>query len=415
MMTAYTTIDLEKSIARKYNALSANMDEYTRRIWAAAEVKELGRGGAAIVRRATGLDWKTICRGIRELEEQQVSPRAKGQLRRIRKQGGGRKSLRLQDPTLLSDLDTLIEPTVRGDPMSGIRWTCKSTRKLAKELHQKGHKLSHMTVAQELRDQKYSLQGNRKTDEGSSHPDRNEQFLHINKTVTAFQQRGDPIISVDTKKKELVGNYKNNGKEWLPQGKPTDVKVYDFVDKKLGKAIPYGVYDITKNKGFVSVGIDHDTAEFAVETIRRWWNCIGLQAYPTATSLYITADGGGSNASRNRLWKKELQKLADEINLPIQVSHYPPGTSKWNKIEHRMFSHISMNWRAVPLVSRELIVELISHTTTESGLKILSELNTNTYKKGIVVTKKEFDGLSLSRQDFHGEWNYTLSPRIPVG
>jgi hypothetical protein len=296
--------------------------------------------------------------------------------------------------------------------MSGIRWTCKSTRKLAKELCEKGHTLSHVTIAQELRDQKYSLQGNRKTDEGSSHPDRNAQFLHINETVTTFQQRGDPVISVDTKKKELVGNYKNSGKEWLPQGKPTDVKVYDFIDKKLGKVIPYGIYDVTKNKGFVSVGIDHDTAEFAVETIRRWWNGIGQQTYPTASNLYITADGGGSNASRNRLWKKDLQKLADETNLSITVSHYPPGTSKWNKIEHRMFSHISLNWRATPLVSRELVVELISHTTTKAGLKILSELNTNTYKKGIVVTKREFNDLSLSRKNFHGEWNYTLSPRI---
>ena len=269
-----------------------------------------------------------------------------------------------------------------------------------------------MTVAHELEHQKYSLQGNRKTDEGSCHPDRNAQFFHINESVTAFQQLGDPVISVDTKKKELIGNYKNSGKEWLPQGKPTDVKVYDFIDKKLGKAIPYGVYDSTKNQGFVSVGIDHDTAEFAVETIRRWWNSIGHQVYPNATNLYITADGGGSTAGRNRLRKKELRKLADETNVSIHVSHYPPGTSKWNKIEHRMFSHISMNWRAIPLVSRELIVERISHTTTEKGLKILSELNTNKYKKGIVVTKKEFDTLSLSRKDFHGEWNDTLSPRI---
>lgn len=375
-------------------------------------MREIGRGGAAIIHRATGLDLKTISRGSRDLKELEKPLRSQGEPRRIRQTGGGRKPLRVRDPTLLSDLDTLIEPTVRGDPMSGIRWTCKSTRKIAKELDQKGHKVSHMTIAEELRNQKFSLQGNRKTDEGSSHPDRNAQFLYINEIVTAFQQRGDPVISVDTKKKELIGNYKNNGKEWLPQGKPKDVKVYDFIDKKIGKAIPYGVYDITKNKGFVSVGIDHDTAEFAVETIRRWWNGIGHQAYPTSTSLYITADGGGSNASRNRLWKRELQNLADETNLFINVSHYPPGTSKWNKIEHRMFSHISMNWRATPLVSRDLIVELISHTTTKAGLEILSELNTNKYKKGIVVTKKEFDELSLSRKDFHGEWNYTLSPRI---
>lgn len=410
-MVILSRIDLEHSIARKYKALSADMDECTRRRWAAAEMRELGYGGAAIVHRATGLDPKTISRGNRDLKEQEASPRPPEKLRRIRQKGGGRKTLRSQDPTLLSDLDTLVEPTVRGDPMSGIRWTCKSTRTLAKELCQKGHTVSHETIAHELKDQKYSLQGNRKTDEGSSHPDRNAQFLYINETVTTFQQHGDPVISVDTKKKELVGKYKNNGKKWLPQGKPTDVKVYDFIDKKLGKAIPYGVYDITKNKGFVSVGIDHDTAEFAVETIRRWWNAIGYRAYPGATSLYITADGGGSNASRNRLWKKELQKLADETNLSISVSHYPPGTSKWNKIEHRMFSHISMNWRAIPLVSRELIVELISHTTTKQGLEILSELNTNAYKKGIVVTKQEFDELLLNREEFHGEWNYTLSPR----
>jgi hypothetical protein len=411
-MTNDLSRNLEQRIARKYQALSASMDERTRRLWAATEMREIGRGGAAIIHRATGLDLKTISRGNRDLKELEKPLRSQREPRRIRQTGGGRKPLRVQDPTLLSDLDALIEPTVRGDPMSGIRWTCKSTRKIAKELDQKGHKVSHMTVAEELRNQKFSLQGNRKTDEGSSHPDRNAQFLYITEIVTAFQQRGDPVISVDTKKKELIGNYKNNGKEWLPQGKPKDVKVYDFIDKKIGKAIPYGVYDITRNKGFVSVGIDHDTAEFAVETIRRWWNGIGRQAYPASTSLYITADGGGSNASRNRLWKRELQKLADETNLSINVSHYPPGTSKWNKIEHRMFSHISMNWRATPLVSRDLIVELISHTTTKTGLEILSEFNTNKYKKGIVMTKKEFDELSLSRKDFHGEWNYTLSPRI---
>ena len=411
-MSTFTNSDLERSIARKYKALSPDMDERARRLWATAEMREIGYGGASIVHRATGLDPKTICRGVRDLEEQEKIPSTQEISARIREKGGGRKSLRSKDPILLSDLDNLIEPTVRGDPMPGIRWTCKSTRNLAKELDQKGHKISHTIVAQELRQQKYSLQGNRKTDEGSSHPDRNAQFLYIHETVSAFQQSGDPVISVDTKKKELVGNYKNNGKQWLPQGKPKDVKAYDFVDKKLGKAIPYGVYDVTKNKGFVSVGIDHDTAEFAVETIRRWWNGIGLHAYSTATRLYITADGGGSNASRNRLWKKELQTLADEMNLFIHVSHYPPGTSKWNKIEHQMFSHISMNWRGIPLVSRELIVELISHTTTETGLKILSELNTNTDQKGIVVTKKEFETLSLTRQDFHGEWNYVLSPRI---
>ena len=414
-MSRASSLKLEQSIARKYRSLSGEMDERARRLWAAAEARELGHGGIAIVHRATGLDWKTICRGGRDLQEQDVLHRPVGERRRIRQKGGGRKALRAKDPTLIADLDTLIEPTIRGDPMSGIRWTCKSTRKLAQELLNKGHTISYRTVAYELKEQKYSLQGNRKTDEGASHPDRNAQFLYINDNVSIYQQRGEPVISVDTKKKELVGNYKNNGKEWLPQGKPIDVKVYDFIDKKIGKAIPYGVYDVAKNKGFVSVGIDHDTAEFAVETIRRWWNGIGRYEYSSATCLYITADGGGSNASRNRLWKRELQKLANETNLSISVSHYPPGTSKWNRIEHRMFSHISMNWRAVPLISRELIVELISHTTTETGLKISSELNTKMYQKGIVVTKAEFDALNLSRKDFHGEWNYTISPIAQAG
>ena len=316
-----------------------------------------------------------------------------------------------QDETLLTDLNTLVEPTTRGDPMCGIRWTCKSTRKLAKELRAKGHRVSHTTVAEELRAQKFSLQGNRKTQEGSSHPDRNAQFLYIHETATAFQKRGDPVISIDTKKKEIIGNYKNGGKEWMPKGKPHKVKTHDFIDKNLGKAIPYGVYDTTKNEGFVSVGIDHDTGEFAVETIRRWWRGVGRDAYPTSAQLYITADGGGSNASRSRLFKVELQKFSDETGLAITVSHYPPGTSKWNKIEHRMFCHITENWRAVPLVSREVIVELISHTTTEKGLTIRAELDTNTYAKGIVVTEQEFAALALTRNEFRGEWNYTLTPR----
>ena len=295
--------------------------------------------------------------------------------------------------------------------MSGIRWTCKSTRNLSRELCAKGHTISHMTVAEELKAQKYSLQGNRKTQEGSSHPDRNLQFEHIHETAMQFQERGDPVISIDTKKKELIGNYKNGGKEWAPAGTPRSVKVHDFIDKKLGKAIPYGVYDIAKNKGFVSVGIDKDTAEFAVQTIRRWWNGVGQDAYPHSTQLYITADGGGSNASRSRLFKLELQKFADETGVTIAVSHYPPGTSKWNKIEHRMFCHITANWRAVPLVSREVIVELIAHTKTEAGLTIQATLDTNTYVKGRVVTKQEFAALALTRGEFHGEWNYTLTPR----
>jgi hypothetical protein len=316
-----------------------------------------------------------------------------------------------KDPALLADLDTLIEPTVRGDPMCGIRWTCKSTRKLAKELRLKGHAVGSTTVGKELRTQKYSLQGNRKTQEGSSHPDRNAQFLHIHETATVFQKRGNPVISIDTKKKEVIGNYKNGGKEWAPAGKPREVKTHDFIDKQLGKVIPYGIYDTTKNEGFVSVGVDHDTGAFAVEAIRRWWRGVGKAAYSKSQSLYITADGGGSNASRSRLFKLELQKFSDESGLTITVSHYPPGTSKWNKIEHRMFCHITENWRAVPLVSREVVVELIAHTTTEKGLAIRAELDTNTYTKGIVVTEQEFAALALTRNEFHGEWNYMISPR----
>ena len=414
-MVAAVSLALEQSIMRKYAALRPDLDERSRRLWGAAEAREIGYGGATIVHRATGMDYKTIDHGMRDLSEQEASPRMPGEPRHIRRKGGGRKKMRSQDLTFLPDLDTLVEPTVRGDPMRGLRWTCKSTRKLARELCTKGHKVSHMTVAEELKAQKYSLQGNRKTQEGSSNPDRNAQFLHIHETATTFQKRGDPVISIDTKKKELIGNYKNGGKEWAPEGTPKDVKCHDFIDKKLGKAIPYGIYDIAKNKGFVSVGIDKDTAEFAVQTIRRWWNGVGREAYPKSTELYITADGGGSNASRSRLFKLELQMFADETGLTITVSHYPPGTSKWNKIEHRMFCHITANWRAVPLVSREVIIELIAHTTTEKGLAIHAELDTNMYMKGRVVTKQEFAALALTRKEFHGEWNYTLSPRKQRG
>jgi DDE family transposase len=392
-----------------YALLSPHLDERTRRLWCAAQARALGHGGVTRVQEATGVSRPRITRGKRDLD---VPPFPDGHVRRP---GGGRKRVATDDPTLLSDLDALIEPTKRGDPMCGIRWTCKSTRNLANELCTKGHRVSHTTVAGELHLQKYSLQGNQKTKEGSSHPDRNAQFEHIHATASTFQKRGDPVISVDTKKKELIGSYKNDGKEWAPEGTPQEVKVHDFIDKKLGKAVPYGVYDVAKNKGFVSVGIDKDTAEFAVETIRRWWKGVGRGAYPRSTQLYITADGGGSNASRSRLFKLELQKFADETGLAITVSHYPPGTSKWNKIEHRMFCHITANWRAVPLVSREVIVELISHTTTAKGLTIRAELDTKTYAKGKVVTKQEFAALSLTRQEFHGEWNYTLTPRTRPG
>jgi len=393
------------SLSKTYALLSPHLDERTRRLWCAAQAQSQGHGGITNVQRATGVSRPRITRGIQDLRKRALDHGT------IRRSGGGRKRITKGDTTLLSDLDALIEPTKRGDPMRGLRWTCKSTRQLAKALVAKGHKVSHTTVADELHLQKYSLKGNRKTQEGSSHPDRNAQFLHIHETSSAFQQRGDPVISIDAKKKEILGNHKNVGREWAPKGAPRKVKVYDFIDKNLGKAIPYGVYDIGQNKGFVSVGIDHDTAEFAVSTIRRWWNKVGCAAYPRASQLYITADGGGSNASRSRLFKLELQKFADETNLAITVSHYPPGTSKWNKIEHRMFCHITANWRAIPLETREIVVELISHTTTSKGLTIRAELDTDAYEKGRSVTKTEFDALALTHKEFHGEWNYTIAPR----
>ena len=394
-----------KAIEKSYALVSPHLDERTKRLWCAAQAIALGHSGIARVHEATGVSRTCIARGKMDLE---AAPFSEGQIRRP---GGGRKRVAESDSTLLSDLDGLIEPTKRGDPMSGIRWTCKSTRNLAKELCAKGHTVSHTTVAEVLHGQKYSLQGNQKTKEGNSHPDRDAQFIHIHEMASGFQELGYPVISIDTKKKELIGNFKNSGREWAPEGSPRTVNVHDFMDKKLGKAIPYGVYDIAKNKGFVSVGIDKDTAQFAVETIRRWWRGVGREAYPKATALYITADGGGSNASRSKLFKLELQILADETGLTIHVSHYPPGTSKWNKIEHRMFCHITANWRAIPLVSRDVIVELIAHTTTETGLSIEASLDTNTYAKGRTVTKKEFAAISISHTEFHGEWNYKLTPR----
>jgi hypothetical protein len=379
-----------------------------RRLWGAAQAQAIGHGGITKVQEATGMSRPCITRGMKDLATSPLSAGA------VRQPGGGRKRVTEHDPALLAALDALIDPTQRGDPMRGLRWTCKSTRKLAKELATHGHAVSHTTVAEELHLQQYSLQGNRKTQEGASHPDRNAQFLYIHETASAVQQRGDPVISIDTKKKELIGHYQNAGQEWSPKGTPREVKVHDFLDNQLGKAIPYGVYDIAKNMGFVSVGIDHDTGAFAVQTIRRWWNRVGRKAYPKSKQLSITADGGGSNASRSRLFKLELQKFADETQLRITVSHYPPGTSKWNKIEHRMFCHITANWRAVPLESREIVVALISHTTTAKGLSLQAELDTNMYKKGRVVTKKEFAALALTRAAFHGEWNYTLAPRRKV-
>jgi len=374
-------------------------------MFAAAEARAAGYGGIAAVSRATGLAASTIGRGLKEL--------AAGGLPgdRLRRHGGGRKALLVSDTKLLDDLLTLVAPSERGDPMSPLRWTCKSLRRLAAELRALGHRISHTVVGEVLKQQKFSLQGNRKTREGDNHPDRDAQFAYINESVTRLLADQQPVISVDTKKKELVGDFKNGGREWRPQGDPEEVRVHDFLIKELGRAVPYGVYDLAANEGWVSVGIDHDTAAFAVQTIRSWWHNVGHQQYPGASCLTITADGGGSNGSRVRLWKYQLQKLADELGIEINVHHLPPGTSKWNKIEHRLFSFISMNWRAKPLVSYRVIVDLISATTTDAGLKVRCQLDEKSYPKGIVVSDQEMDKIKIIRADFHGEWNYTILPR----
>jgi hypothetical protein len=400
--------DMERIIREKFLALESRLDEHSRRLWAATEAKALGYGGQALVAKATGLSRNTVHAGLRELDH--PSDQRTGAAKRVRRPGGGRKRLIAHAPRLMAHLDTLVEPTSRGDPESPLRWTCKSTRQLAATLQQQGHKVGRQKVAELLAALGYSLQANRKTKEGVSHPDREAQFTYINEQVQAFQSRGQPVVSVDTKKKELVGDFKNGGREWHPQGQPEPVRVYDFVDKQLGKGIPYGVYDPTANVGWVSVGSDHDTAEFAVETLRRWWHNMGAPKYGGATELLITADGGGSNGSRNRLWKLALQRLADEIGLRISVCHFPPGTSKWNKIEHRMFSHISMNWRGKPLTSHEVIVNLIANTTTRTGLMIRAELDGRQYPTGIKVSDQELENVRLHKAEFHGEWNYTILP-----
>lgn len=402
-------------IKNKYNALKNLLDERNRRMWAASEASAIGRGGISIVSKATGLSRTTITAAIKELgdfvegkikiESLETEPAM------IRRKGGGRKELTEKDPTLLEDLERLLDPVTRGDPMSPLRWTCKSTKKLAKELNNQGHKIGERKVAQLLYKLGYSLQSNRKTKEGLSHPDRNAQFEYINKQTQLFQSRGQPVISVDTKKKELIGDFKNGGREWRPKGKPDQVRVYDFIDKQLGKGIPYGVYDVTINQGWVSVGRDHDTAEFACETIRRWWRKMGMAVYREATELLIMADGGGSNGSRCRLWKVCLQHLANETGLKISICHFPPGTSKWNKIEHRMFCHITQNWRSEPLVSHEAMVSLIGNTTTTKGLKIMAELDDNQYQTGIKISDKELDNINIKKVKFHGEWNYQICPQ----
>ena len=398
-----------KRMEAVYGSLASIMDERTRRRWAAAEAQAYGWGGIQAVNTGIGMSANTIRKGLGELSERESDSGARV-AGRVRKEGGGRKRQTELDPGLQAALERLIEPATRGDPQSPLRWTCKSTPRLASELTEHGHPVSASTVGRLLIAAGYSLQSNRKTKEGADHPDRNAQFEHINATVQDFQQRGQPSISVDTKKKELVGEFRNGGREWQPQGEPVEVLIYDFMDKDLGKAIPYGVYDLTANQGWVSVGIDHDTARFATEAIRRWWRKMGLKCHRHARELLIMADGGGSNGSRCRLWKVALQDLANRLGLPIQVCHFPPGTSKWNKIEHRMFCHITQNWRGQPLVSHEVIINLIAATSTQQGLRIKAELDSGIYPTGIKVTDDELAAVHLKRADFHGDWNYRILP-----
>jgi hypothetical protein len=397
-------------IRRKYRLVAVELDERRRRQWAAAEARDAGWGGVSLVARATGLSRVTIHVGLRELRRPAKQRAAAAG--RIRRAGGGRRAVTATDPTLLAALMALIDPVTRGDPESPLRWTCKSTARLADELTRQHHPVSDRTVATLLKQAGYSLQANRKTREGAGHPDRDAQFTSLNENVARYHARGLPAISVDTKKTEWVGDFKNGGRAWRPHGQPQEVRVHDFLDKALGKAIPYGVYDLLNNQGWVSVGITHDTAEFAVQTIRQWWQRMGRRRFPTARHLLITADGGGSNGPRSRLWKRSLQTLADDLRLTLSVCHFPPGTSKWNKIEHRLFSFITQNWRGQPLVSHQAIVQLIAATTTRAGLLVKAALDTRHYATAIQVTDAELARLSITPHAFHGEWNYTISPRI---
>src|SRR5882762_8787708 len=411
-------IDVEP-IRERFLTVAPFLDERGRRLVAAAEAFAAGYGGIAAVAMATGVAPSPIGRGLKELaqDEPPASARA-GSPPRIRRPGAGRQRTISKDPRLLPDLEALVEPTTRGDPQSPLRWTCKSVRHLAQALQAQGHAVSRTLVAHLLSEAGYSLQANRKTTEGDSHPDRDAQFGYINTQVTTALAEEQPVISVDTKKKELIGDFRNNGREYRPQGNPEEVRVHDFLIKELGRAVPSGVYDLAANSGWVSVGVDHDTAApcslpgagFAVNSIRPWWQAVGRARYPNATRLLIAADGGGSSGSRVRLWKRELQKLANELGLDIVVNHLPPGTSKWNKIEHRLFSFISQNWRAKPLVSYRVIVELIAATTTKTGLTVRCELDTGQYPNGIVVSDAEMAAINIKRAEFHGEWNYTISP-----
>jgi hypothetical protein len=396
---------MEATIVEKFAAISGLLDERARRLWAAAESRALGYGGDALVSSATGIARETIRNGRRELE---AGVELHG---RIRRTGAGRPSLQQVQPGLKDALEALVEPLTRGDPMSPLRWTCKSKANLAAELTKQGWRVSATTVGRMLHEMGYRLQALRKTREGESHPDRNAQFEHINAAAEDFQSRGQPVISVDTKKKELVGDFKNAGKEWQTKGEPDKVLVHDFPDDAVGKAIPYGIYDMARNEGYVSVGRDHDTPTFAVASIRRWWTTMGMPAYPNAKELLITADAGGSNGHRSRSWKAELQKFADDFRLRVRVSHFPPGTSKWNKIEHRLFCHITTNWRGRALRTFETVVRLIGSTRTSKGLRVRAKLDKRKYPKGVSVSKAEMTSLSLHQHDFHGDWNYELRPR----
>lgn len=404
-------MDADTLIEQRFSLLSGALDERLRRLVAAAEAKVAGYGGVSLVARATGVSRRAIAVGMKELEAPTQLSTSGDQPGRVRKIGGGRKKVTVRDSTLLKDLESLIEPLTRGDPESSLRWTCKSLRKLASELVNQGHEVSHRVVGELLEELGYSLQANRKTQEGSTNPDRNAQFEFINRRTREELALGNPVISVDTKKKELVGNFKNAGREYRLKGEPQKVRVHDFIIPELGRANPYGVFDVAGNVGWVSVGVDHDTAAFAVESIRRWWLMMGAASYPKAQCLQIFADGGGSNGSRVRLWKVELQKLAEELGFPIQVCHLPPGTSKWNKIEHRMFSFISQNWRGQPLISHEVIVNLIKATTTSKGLRVEAAVDERLYPAGEKVSDEELAKVNLTRDEFHGEWNYRISPR----
>jgi len=399
----------DAAIRLRFEALDPVLDERSRRRFAAAEACAAGRGGIALVSRITGIARSTINRGLAELGTAASGDMALG---RVRRPGGGRKKLTVTDATLLHDLQGLVEPTTRGDPQAPLLWTSRSLRNLAAALRAMGHRIGHNVVADLLRQLNYSLQANRKTHEGSDSPDRDEQFGYINAQVSAALAAGEPAISVDTKKKELVGDFKNAGRELRHKGDPEPVRVHDFKIPELGRAVPYGVYDIAGNTGWVSVGIDHDTASFAVNAIRRWWQTMGRARYPTAHSLVITADCGGSNGARVRLWKRELQALANELGLTITVCHLPPGTSKWNKIEHRLFSFITQNWRGKPLVSYQAIVQLIAATTTRTGLNVKSEIDTAIYPPGVKVTDRDMAAINITPHTFHGEWNYTIAPKL---